>query len=73
MQRKKTKKIFVGNVPIGGDSKVTVQSMTNTITKDIKSTVRQIKALEDAGCDIIRSAITDIEDAKAIGEIKKTN
>ncbi|NMA87471.1 MAG: flavodoxin-dependent (E)-4-hydroxy-3-methylbut-2-enyl-diphosphate synthase, partial [Tissierellia bacterium] len=71
MQRKKTKKIFVGNVPIGGDSKVTVQSMTNTITKDIKSTVRQIKALEDAGCDIIRSAITDIEDAKAIGEIKK--
>ncbi len=71
MQRKKTKKIFVGNVAVGGDSNITVQSMTNTITKDVKSTVNQIKRLEDAGCDIIRSAITNLEDAKAIGEIKR--
>ena len=71
MQRKKTKKIFVGNVAVGGDSNITVQSMTNTVTKDIKSTVNQIKELEKAGCDIIRSAITDLEDAKAIEEIKR--
>ena len=71
MQRKKTKKIFVGKVPIGGHSNITVQSMTNTITKDVESTVKQIKELEEAGCDIIRSAITDMEDAKAIGEIKR--
>jgi len=71
MQRKKTKKIMVGNVPVGGDSPITVQSMTNTITKDIPSTVNQIKELEREGCHIIRAAITDIDDAKAIKEIKK--
>ena len=62
---------MVGNVAVGGDSNITVQSMTNTDTKDIESTVVQIKRLEDAGCHIIRSAITDLEDAKAITEIKK--
>lgn len=62
---------MVGNVPVGGDSPITVQSMTNTITKDIETTVKQIKELEDAGCHIIRAAITDFEDAKAIREIKK--
>lgn len=62
---------MVGNVAVGGDSNITVQSMTNTDTKDIKSTVAQIKRLEDAGCHIVRSAITDLEDAKAIMEIKK--
>ena len=71
MNRRKTKKIMVGNVPVGGDSSITVQSMTNTRTKDIKSTVSQIKELEDVGCHIIRSAITDLEDAQAIREIKK--
>ena len=71
MKRRKTKKIMVGNVAVGGDSNITVQSMTNTDTKDIESTVVQIKRLEDAGCHIIRSAITDLEDAKAITEIKK--
>lgn len=71
MKRRKTKKIMVGNVAVGGDSNITVQSMTNTDTKDIKSTVAQIKRLEDAGCHIVRSAITDLEDAKAIMEIKK--
>ena len=71
MERKKTRKIMVGNVPVGGDSPITVQSMTNTSTKDIESTVEQIKRLEEAGCHIIRGAITDFDDAKAIREIKK--
>ncbi|NLW22319.1 MAG: flavodoxin-dependent (E)-4-hydroxy-3-methylbut-2-enyl-diphosphate synthase [Tissierellia bacterium] len=71
MERRNTRKIMVGNVPVGGNSPITVQSMTNTITKDIHSTVRQIKELEKAGCHIIRAAVTDFEDAKAIREIKK--
>lgn len=71
MYRKKTKAINVGNVIIGGDNPISVQSMTNTRTKDIKATVEQIKKLEAVGCDIVRSAITDLEDAKAIYEIKK--
>lgn len=69
--RKNTKVIKVGNILVGGENPVTVQSMTNTLTKDIEATVKQIKALENAGCDIIRSAITDLEDARAIKEIKK--
>ncbi|NLX61744.1 MAG: flavodoxin-dependent (E)-4-hydroxy-3-methylbut-2-enyl-diphosphate synthase [Tissierellia bacterium] len=71
MKRRKTRIIMVGNVPVGGNSPITVQSMTNTITKDIESTVKQIKELEDAGCHIVRAAITDFEDAKAIREIKE--
>jgi len=69
--RKKTRKIMVGNVPVGGNSPITVQSMTNTLTQDVESTIRQIKELEDAGCHIIRAAINDLEDAKAIKKIKK--
>lgn len=71
MERKKTKVISVGNVLIGGDNPVSVQSMTNTKTADVQSTVAQIKALEEVGCDIIRSSVSSIEDAKAIREIKK--
>lgn len=71
MNRKITRVIKVGDVLIGGDNPIAVQSMTNTQTKDIKKTVKQILELEEAGCDIIRSAISDIEDAKAIEEIKK--
>ena len=67
---KKTKVIKVGNRFIGGDNPITVQSMTNTKTSDIKSTVNQILSLEDAGCEIIRCAIISIEDAKAIEKIK---
>ena len=66
-----TKKIFVGNVQIGGENKVVIQSMTNTKTKDVQATVKQILKLEQAGCEIIRVACLDIEDAKAISEIKK--
>jgi (E)-4-hydroxy-3-methylbut-2-enyl-diphosphate synthase len=70
MERRKTRVIKLGNVLIGGDNPITIQSMTNTFTKDIESTVNQIKALEDEGCNIIRVAITDFDDAKAIKEIK---
>lgn len=71
MNRKKTRVIKVGNVLIGGDNPIAVQSMTNTRTRDIDKTVKQILELEEAGCDIIRSAISDFEDAKAIEEIKR--
>ncbi|MBU5437670.1 flavodoxin-dependent (E)-4-hydroxy-3-methylbut-2-enyl-diphosphate synthase [Tissierella sp. MSJ-40] len=70
MERRKTRVIKLGNVLIGGDNPITIQSMTNTFTKDIESTVNQIKTLEDEGCNIIRVAITDFDDAKAIKEIK---
>lgn len=69
--RKKTKKIFVGGVAIGGDSPITIQSMTNTDTKDIEATVKQVIDMENHGLDIIRMAVNDEEDAKAINEIKK--
>lgn len=71
IMRKKTKVIKVGDVLIGGENKISVQSMTNTDTKNIEETVSQIIKLEDAGCDIIRFAVNDLEDAAAIKEIKK--
>ena len=67
--RKKTKKIFVGGVAIGGDAPITIQSMTNTDTKDIEATVKQVIDMENHGLDIIRMAVNDEEDAKAINEI----
>lgn len=69
--RKQTRKVMCGNIEIGGDAPITVQSMTNTFTKDIKSTVSQILTLEEIGCEIIRVAVADMEDAEAIKEIKK--
>ncbi|WP_427338689.1 flavodoxin-dependent (E)-4-hydroxy-3-methylbut-2-enyl-diphosphate synthase [Caloranaerobacter sp. DY30410] len=69
--RRKTRKIFYGNVAVGGDSQITVQSMTNTDTRDINSTVKQIKELEHEGCDIIRVSVKDIESANALKAIKK--
>ena len=71
VKRNETRKIFVGNVQIGGQNKVVIQSMTNTKTKDINATVNQILQLEKAGCEIIRVACLDLEDAKAIKDIKK--
>ncbi len=70
MKREDTRRIYVGNVPVGHGARVTVQSMTNTDTKDIEKTVQQIKEFESVGCDISRSAINDMEDAKAIPIIK---
>ena len=70
-KREETRKVFVGGVQIGGQNKVVIQSMTNTKTKDVKNTVEQILKLEEAGCEIIRVACLDEEDARAIKEIKK--
>jgi len=69
--RRKTKIIKVGNVKIGGNNPISIQSMTNTDTKDVEATVRQIKELEKAGCEIIRVAVPDMESARAIKKIKK--
>lgn len=71
IKRKHTKKVSVGNLYIGGDSPVTIQSMTNTDTRDVKATVEQIKRLEDAGCEIIRVAVLDMSAAQAVKSIKK--
>ncbi len=70
-KRNKTRKIKVGNITIGGQNKVVIQSMCNTKTKDVTSTVNQILELEKAGCEIIRVACLDIEDAYAIKKIKE--
>lgn len=69
--RKKTRKINLGGVPIGGDAPITVQSMTNTNTSDVQATVAQIRELEEAGCEIIRVAVPDQEAAAALPEIIK--
>lgn len=69
MDRMLTKKIKLGEVSIGGNSKVTVQSMTNTDTRDIVSTIAQIKELENAGCNIVRCAVLDIEACEALKKI----
>ena len=69
--RENTRQIKIKDLVIGGQNKVLIQSMTNTKTKDVKATIDQIKRLEEAGCDIVRVAILDEQDAKAISEIKK--
>jgi len=69
--RNKTKIIRVGDVYIGGKHPIVVQSMTNTKTEDVKATVAQIKRLEEAGCQVVRCAVPNLESAVAIKEIKK--
>ena len=71
MKRTETKKIFVGNVQIGGQDKCILQSMTNVPAKNIEATVNQIHELQANGCEIVRLAVLDEEDAYAIQEIKK--
>ena len=74
INRKKTKEIKVGNVPVGGKSKISVQSMTNTLTTDITETIKQIHALEEAGADIVRVSCPDEDSTKALKFIvKKVN
>ena len=70
--RRKTRKIMVGNVAVGGDAPVSVQSMSNTKTRDVTATIHQIKDLESVGCDIIRVAVPDSESAEALADIKKS-
>lgn len=67
--RRKTRKIWVGSVPVGGDAPITVQSMTNTPTADVAATVTQVKALEEAGADIVRISCPDEESSAALKEI----
>lgn len=70
-KRRPTKPVYVGGVKVGGGADITVQSMTKTDTRDVAATVRQIHELEEAGCEIIRSAVPDMDAAKAMAEIKK--
>ncbi len=69
--RNETRKVKVGNLVIGGGMPIRVQSMCQTKTRDIDSTIKQINELEKAGCEIIRLAVPDMESAKVLGEIKK--
>jgi (E)-4-hydroxy-3-methylbut-2-enyl-diphosphate synthase len=70
IKRYPTNKIYVGNVPVGGDAPIPVQSMTFSKTRDVEATVEQIRRLHFAGCDIVRVAVPDYEDAHALKEIK---
>ena len=71
MKRKQTSVIHVGNVAVGGDAPVSVQSMCNTKTQDVEATLRQISALAAAGCEIVRLAVPDMEAARALSAIKE--
>ncbi len=71
INRKKTREIKVGKVSVGGNSKISVQSMTNTLTTNIKETINQINSLEEAGADIVRISCPDENSTKALKEIKK--
>ena len=73
INRKKTKEIKVGNVSVGGSSLISVQSMTNTLTTDIKGTIKQIQKLEQAGVDIVRVSCPDEDSARALKEISKVS
>ena len=67
--RNKTRRIFVGDVPVGGDSPISVQTMTNTDTRDTKSTVEQVLNIQNAGADIVRISCPDQESSMALKEI----
>ena len=70
MKRRKTRKVKIGNVAVGGHAPISVQSMTKTDTRDVKATVRQIRSLEKVGCEIIRVAVPDRETAGCLRKIK---
>lgn len=69
--RRQSRKIMVGNVPVGGGSPISVQSMTNTNTSDVESTVAQIESIQRAGADIVRVSVPSLAEAEAFGEIRK--
>ena len=71
IKRRKTKEINVGHIKVGGDNPISVQSMTNTLTKNIKETVKQIKQIEEAGADIVRVSCPDEDSTKALKDIIK--
>ncbi len=69
IERRKSRQVMVGNVPVGGDAPITVQSMTNTLTKDAAATIEQIRALEIAGADIVRVSCPDEDSSAALKQI----
>ena len=69
--RRKSRQIMVGNVPVGGDAPISVQSMTNTPTSDVDATVAQIESIQQAGADIVRVSVPSLAEAAAFGEIRK--
>lgn len=71
MLRNQTRSFQVGNLTLGGNDHVIIQSMCNTKTKDVEATVKQILQLEQSGCEMVRVAVLNAEDAKAISQIKK--
>lgn len=71
IKRRKSRQIMVGNVPVGGDAPIAIQSMTNTSTGDIEATVAQVNALQQAGADIVRVSVPSMEEAEAFGQIRK--
>ena len=71
IKRKITKEIKVGKIKVGGNAPISVQSMTNTLTTDIKGTINQIKSLEEAGADIVRVSCPDEDSTKALKKIIK--
>ena len=71
IHRRQCRKIYVGKVPVGGDAPITVQSMTNTVTSDVEATVAQVRALEEAGADIVRISCPDQESSLALKHIVK--
>jgi (E)-4-hydroxy-3-methylbut-2-enyl-diphosphate synthase len=71
IKRRVSKQINIGDVPVGGNAPIAVQSMTKTDTRDVKATVRQIKELQECGCEIIRCAVPDAQAAEALVDIKK--
>ncbi len=71
MRRRMTKPVWVGDVKVGGDAPISVQSMTKTDTRNVEATARQIRELEEVGCEIIRCAVPDMEAAQALGAIKR--
>ena len=71
IKRRKTKEVLVGDVRVGGNNPITVQSMTNTLTKDIKKTINQINNISEAGADIVRVSCPDEDSTKALKEITK--
>mgnify|MGYP001392965835 FL=1 len=71
IQRRKSREIFVGDVKVGGDSPITVQSMTNTLTTDSKATINQIRSLENVGADLVRVSCPDKESTEALKSIVK--
>jgi len=73
IDRRKSRKIHVGNVEVGGDAPISVQTMTNTLTHDVKATVNQIKACTDAGADLVRVSCPDVESTAALSEIVKAS